>query len=403
MDSAGTGIPGAVVKLEQGNLAAITGSDGRFILEDVTAGIHGLINQSLRHTPTAKIHGGFLYVTVSDADIVDFTAFDLNGTVLSTAQRTLDPGVHPIVLPHAGAGVHLYKVKSGMVEIVLKNTPVGGSQRNALSIQSSSKFSGLSKQAKSTAPDSNCIMVKKDGYLNRRIKVTSSDTVGIEIRMIFQDAGTVMDIDSNIYHAIRIGNQVWTVENLRTTKYNDGSAISLYALLGNWGDSTSGKFCYFANTTNVDSIKKYGALYNWYAVQTKKLVPAGWHVPSNAEWLILIEYLIANGYNFDGKTTGNQTAKSLAAKSDWEISENPGSIGNDMDGNNSSGFSAFPCGNRTAWGGYTEMGNLGYWWSSTEYDSSYAYCYSLYSGLDYIVGSNDFDKHCGFSVRFVRD
>src|SRR4030043_168747 len=129
-------------------------------------------------------------------------------------------------------------------------------------------------------------------------------------------SGTVTDADGNVYQTVKIGNQVWTVENLRTTKYDDGSAIPLVTDSAAWAALTTPGFCYYNNTTNADNIKKFGALYNWHAVNTKKLAPKGWHVPTEAEWITLENYLIANGYNWDGTKTENKIAKSMAAKTD---------------------------------------------------------------------------------------
>ena len=129
---------------------------------------------------------------------------------------------------------------------------------------------------------------------------------------------TVKDADGNVYTTVKIGNQVWTVENLRTTKYNDGSAIPLVTDSAAWVNLTTPGYCYYNNTTNADSIKKYGALYNWYAVDTKKLAPAGWHVPTDAEWDTLQNYLIANGYNWDGTTDEQQDSKIPGGKDGLE-------------------------------------------------------------------------------------
>ncbi len=169
-----------------------------------------------------------------------------------------------------------------------------------------------------------------------------------------------------------------------------------------WLALTTPGYCYYNNTTNADSIKKYGALYNWYAVNTKKLTPTGWHVPTDAEWDTLKNYLIANGYNWDGTTTGNKIAKSLAAKTDWVTSTDSGAIGNDLTKNNSSGFSALPGGFRYYYGSFYNIGYLGYWWSATEYDASDAWDRLLSYGYDYLHRS-DYGKGCGLSVRLLRD
>jgi uncharacterized protein (TIGR02145 family) len=216
------------------------------------------------------------------------------------------------------------------------------------------------------------------------------------------NTGTVTDIDGNIYTTVKIGNQVWTVENLRTTKYNDGTPIPLVTDSAAWKALTTPGYCYYNNTTNADSIKKYGALYNWYVVNTKKLAPKGWHVPTDAEWTTLENYLIANGYNWDGTTTGNKIAKSMAAKTDWETDVSVGTIGNDLTKNNKSGFSALPGGCRVFDGPFILIGRYGHWWSATEFVASVAYfrylfCVNRYLGRDNII------KSSGFSVRLLRD
>ena len=180
-----------------------------------------------------------------------------------------------------------------------------------------------------TNPDNDVIAVTKNGYLNYRVISTNPDTSGIEIKMIVC-AGTVTDIEGNVYQTVKIGDQVWTVENLRTTKYNDGTPIKFDASDG-WNQGTEGKYSYYNNTTDADIIKRYGALYNWYAVNTWKLAPAGWHVPTEKEWDNLTWYLVRTGHNWDGTTTwdgdastygdDNSFASCLAAKTDWASSD----------------------------------------------------------------------------------
>ena len=211
-------------------------------------------------------------------------------------------------------------------------------------------------------------------------------------------------LDGNVYQTVKIGNQVWTVENLRVTKYNDGSIIPFDTSTATWNNATTPKYCFYNNTTNTDSIKKYGVLYNWYVVNPanpKKIAPTGWHVPTDAEWDTLQNYLIAKGYNWDGTTTGNKIAKSLAAKTDWQTHATTGKIGCDLTKNNRSGFSALPGGIRYN-GTFTFQGGHGDWWSATAADASGAWNRYLHSELDYL-GRSSFSKGSGFSVRLVRD
>lgn len=261
-------------------------------------------------------------------------------------------------------------------------------------------LNALTKHAKSNTVFEDVIAVTKAGYLNYRKIVTNSDTSGIEIKMIVCE-GTVTDADGNVYQTVKIGNQVWMTKNLTTTKYNDGSAIPLVTDSATWAFDTLGAYCFYNNTTNADSIKKYGALYNWYALDKKKPIPLGWHVPTDADWDTLKDYLIANGYNWDETTTGNKIAKSLAVQTDWTTELGPGAIGNDLISNNSSGFSALPSGSR-GFGIFKDIGSGGNWWSATEGIQFGAYDRSLYYGSDSLSRDN-VGKTCGFSVRLVRN
>ena len=222
-----------------------------------------------------------------------------------------------------------------------------------------------------------------------------------------ENSGTVTDVDGNVYQTVKIGNQEWTTENLRTTKYNDGSPISNITGKITWDScfyTLMGAYCYYNNTTNSDSIKKFGALYNWFAVNTGKLAPAGWHVPTDEEWDTLQSYLVANGYNWDGTTTENKIAKSMAAKTDWKSSSDVaiGAIGNDVTKNNKSGFSALPGGAREFDNDFNGRNSTGYWWSAVNGGATCTWSRSL--SFDYEELLRPFsEKYSGFSVRLIRD
>lgn len=221
---------------------------------------------------------------------------------------------------------------------------------------------------------------------------------------------TITDADGNVYNTVRIGAKWWTVENLRTTRYNDGSSIPVANSSSDWDSVFAPRYCYYENTTNLDTILKFGALYNWYAVNTGKLAPLGWHVPSKQELDSLVAHLIANGYNWDGSLTGNKLAKAIAAKTDWPASTVAGTIGATPSLNNRTGFSGLPSGCRIdsnvpmlgGNNGYLNKGDFGYWWGSTNINDSTACLY--YLGRDY----PDFNvyqsrKVNGYSVRLVKD
>jgi uncharacterized protein (TIGR02145 family) len=402
-DTGATPIAGAIVKLENAGWTATTGADGSFTLSASTGILPGH-GKLLPNGLSAGITGKMLKVTIAGQSVVEVTTFDLCGKSLSTVRKTLCAGSHSIALPHNGAGIFLYKVRAGNSEIVLEgNTDNGVSSGSAVSSQSPAS-NRLAKQALSTAAINDIITVTKTGYLNYRCVQYTSDTTGIQIKVI-ASAGTVTDTDGNVYQTVQIGTQVWTVENLMVTKYNDGSSITLDTSSATWAANMAGKYCFYKNTTNADSIKKYGALYNWYAVNTGKLAPASWHVPTDAEWDTLQNYLIAKGYNWDVTTTGNKTAKSLAAKTDWPSISTAGTIGCDLTMNNSSGFSALPGGYRSGSGFsiiFSNQSNSDNWWSVTESDASNAYNRYLSNNRSDLTRSNN-GKGYGFAVRLVRN
>ena len=219
-------------------------------------------------------------------------------------------------------------------------------------------------------------------------------------------SGTVTDIDGNSYAFLTHGNQVWTVENAEMVKYRDGTPIPQITEPDDWTALTTGAWCY----NNNDETK--GKLYNWYAVMgihdaepttpNKEFAPEGWHVPSDAEWTTLENYLIANGYNYDGTITENKIAKAMASITGWNSSTNEGAVGNNQSLNNDSGFNAFPEGGRDDGGSFYNEGFNAIFWSSTENSTNYAWNRYLLSSNSYLLRSLN-NKRYGFSVRFVRD
>jgi len=215
-----------------------------------------------------------------------------------------------------------------------------------------------------------------------------------------------IDQDGNTYDYLTYGDQVWTVENAEMVTYRDGTEIPEVSVDTDWENLTTGAWAYYPN--NPENPR----LYNWYAVMgihdtdpntpNKEFAPQGWHVPSDDEWTTLENHLIANGYNYDGTTTGNKIAKAMASKTGWVSSTDTGVIGNDQSLNNDSGFNAFPEGFRGNDGSFSSEGYGAVFWSSTEYGAVSAWYRLLGYNGSYLIRSND-GKRFGFSVRFVRD
>lgn len=211
---------------------------------------------------------------------------------------------------------------------------------------------------------------------------------------------TLTDIDGNVYVTVTLGTQTWMAENLKVSKYNDNTPIPNVTNNTEWAYLTTGAWCNYNNLAVNDTI--YGKLYNWYAVNTGKLAPTGWHVPTDAEWTILQEYLIAHGGNYDGSTTGNDISKSLAAKIIWPADNTQGTIGTLLSINNSSGFNALPGGYRD--GPFYNYINEGNWWTSTiggDYNQ-YAWHRNMKYYLRYLYRNLQYPE-VGMSVRCVKD
>ena len=197
--------------------------------------------------------------------------------------------------------------------------------------------------------------------------------------------GQVSDIDGNEYKTIQIGTQEWMAENLKTTKYNDGNSIPNVTGFTAWSDLTTGAYCWLNN--NASAYKAtYGALYNWFTVNTGKLCPAGWHVPSDAEWTTLTNYLGGTA------VAGGKLKETGIAH--WK-SPNTGAV-------NSSGFTALPGGilslfNDPDFSGWSGPGSAGVWWST----SASIYLVTFYE--DILRSNSIYYKQSGFSVRCLKD
>ncbi|MBS4057737.1 MAG: fibrobacter succinogenes major paralogous domain-containing protein [Bacteroidetes bacterium] len=197
--------------------------------------------------------------------------------------------------------------------------------------------------------------------------------------------GTVTDADGNVYHTITIGTQVWLAEDLKTTKFRDGSAIVNETDATAWSALSTAAYCDYDNSAANGAT--YGHLYNWYAVHdSRNICPSGWHVPTDADWATLTGFLGGESVA-GGKLKETGTAH-------W-LSPNTGAT-------DEVGFKALPAGERRATGQYIYLGEYACWWSSTEYDVQQAWI--RYIGNDDVDVTNQlYNKNYGYSVRCVKD
>lgn len=219
-------------------------------------------------------------------------------------------------------------------------------------------------------------------------------------------AQTITDADGNVYNTIAIGTQLWMKENLKTTKFRDGSSITNVTDPNAWLSLTTEAYCNYSNTPSNANI--WGRLYNWYAVSDiRELCPTGWHVASDYDWTILQNYLTTNNYNYDGTTTGgtgNKIAKALSSTNNWVASTVQGTPGNTdyPSVRNSTGFSVLPNGYRSIGGTYSSLGSYARFWTSTFFNTGSSYRYAI----DFDKPQLDrgfIDNHNGFAVRCICD
>jgi len=195
------------------------------------------------------------------------------------------------------------------------------------------------------------------------------------------------DVDGNVYNTVMIGNQAWMTTNLKTSRYYDKTNIPLVTDNTQWSARSSSAFCWYKNDVGMN-IDNYGALYNWFAVNTGKLCPIGWHVPSEYEWAILTD-CIGGEYTASGKLKE-------AGEDHW-FDPNYGA-------SNDYGFTALPGGYRTglAAGSFRARGFSGWWWASSEDQPTTARGRQMTFDSDYLARGSAL-KQNGYSVRCIKD
>jgi len=197
--------------------------------------------------------------------------------------------------------------------------------------------------------------------------------------------GTATDIEGNTFKTVSIGSQVWMAENLKVTHFRNGDPIPLISDDSQWYDLTSGACCNYDN--DLTKVEVYGRLYNWYAVNdSRKIAPKGWHVPSDAEWQALIDYL-----------GGDEVAggKLKETGTDYWTGPNTGAT-------NESGFSALPGGFRDAYGNFNSIGGSAWFWTTTA-SSDHAAWYWMLSYAQANAVHETYSKRSAYSVRCIQD
>ncbi|HPF01964.1 MAG TPA: FISUMP domain-containing protein [Bacteroidales bacterium] len=334
----------------------------------------------------------------------EISIHDLSGKEIYKSGYFLTAGEHTFLIENLAKGIHVVRIKSGNYSLSGRMICSGqGKGRVKLLYETSTSAGNKIAENKGTAGE--VIMQYNAGDI---LKFTGTSgeystvvtLVPVSDKTVSFNFIACKDGSGNTYPVVNIGSakgepvnygpgeekgvQIWMAENLKTSIFNDGTAISNVTGGAAWSTSTGPAWCWYNNTPG-----DYGMLYNWHAVETKKLCPAGFRVPTDEEWQALVQYLggaMAAGGKL--KETGN---------AHW-ADPNSGAT-------NSSGFSAFGGGWRNAAdGSFTELQSSGYYWTSTMVNITNA-CYRcmLSSGSAIYGYMSEVDQKFGFSVRCIKE
>jgi uncharacterized protein (TIGR02145 family) len=216
---------------------------------------------------------------------------------------------------------------------------------------------------------------------------------------------TIADYNNiNTYTTVSIGNQCWMAENLRTSKYSDGTDIpDETANTSGWGALTTGARTEYVAPGVTGYVSTYGYLYNWYAAtDSRKICPTGWHVPTDSDWNKLVKS-IDSAADTTANTTANSSTQSSSAGA---LMKKNDVLWRTNTGTNSSGFSALPGGVRDIDGSFILIRDYAFFWSASEYDSNYAWNRNLNNNNGDVTRSVNFsflNKSSGASVRCLKD
>jgi len=278
----------------------------------------------------------------------------------------------------------------------------------------------LGQEQQQSLPSVEQLSSKRTNYNLEEIKVrwkkaALENCAGVPCIYFTCGTSTVSDIDGNSYNTVSIGSQCWLKENLKVSKYNDGTLIG-DSTNSTWGTALIGARTGYDVTVvpTSDYVGTFGYLYNWYAVNdSRKLCPAGWHVPTDSDWNKLAKS-IDSGADTTTTTFPQPFAQSNTAGTKMKSTTTNTTAGSGLGwdpesppspGTNTSGFTGLPGGMRYFVGVFFFIRYDGNFWSATEYASNNAYASSrgLSSSNGDLYRVNSGDKLFGFSVRCLKD
>ena len=389
---------------------------------------HGASLQLSQNNPNPFNGTTDVLLTVEDAGAVTLEITDANGRIVETwSTASLPAGTHQFRISLSAAGTYVLTARQNGKMASIKMVNNGGGKDDGVEyvgIVRANDYSPRQSRGNTTNSFNLGDQMEYVGYATingeecESQHVTQAQEVSETFLLQFAEAQasldgqpcpgtpTVTDIDGNVYNTVQIGNQCWMRENVRTTHYADSTAIPA-------GDSISLTEPYrYAPNNNENNISIYGYLYNWSAVMhgasastanpsgVQGICPTGWHVPSDAEWTQLTNYVSSQSEYVCGSNNVS-IAKSLAATTGWQSSSNACSVGNVQSNNNATGFSVVPAGNYYSNNAYGAFGYYAHFWNTTEYGSNASIRFFGCYNTDVVINRDN--KYVGYSVRCLKD
>lgn len=398
-----------VENLSSGTSLKVSGNDILHLTTGLSTGVKTFEENSLSKI---KIYPNPM--TVSSKVIIHppvegdaiITVTDINGRKVAQFQCFLESTLQEFQLSGFAKGFYLISAKGKSYqysEKLLCNGTVSGVARIE---RINSKVATIEKKSKVTSKG---LQATKDMLYNdgERLKFTGMSgnystiktDIPTESKTVSFNFILCIDGESNYYPVTTIGTQVWMAENLKTTQYKDGNPVPLVSTDDQWKLLTTPAYCWYNNNETINKAL-YGALYNWYAVNTGKLCPTGWHVPTLSEWSTLIAY---SGGAAEAGNKLKEAGDTYWGSDPWGYNQST----------NESGFSARPGGCRTTsipidtnYVRFEDAFYWAYWWTSSAYSTTVAnYIVSGYKWGDFSPSSGrlNSNKKSGQSVRCIKD
>jgi uncharacterized protein (TIGR02145 family) len=338
---------------------------------------------------------------------VTIQIIDMSGKILNTTSKFLNEGRHSFGINGLQSGSYVARIITPGRQYNVKMVSAGEINSECVLYYSGQTDQGLKKSLKSGniiywQYDEGDVLLYKGNSSENETWVRDVPAQSKAIKFEFTRA---VDADGNRYPVVRIGKQKWMARNLKTTKYSSGEDIPYISDSLEWVMLRDQGVCWYRN---VESSKnKFGGIYTWYVTSWGNPCPVNWHVPSEADWDTLQNYLIKNGYNYDLTTNDNKIAKAMSYNNNqlsynWLVDLNTGVPGNIdyMGALNKSGFSALPAPTRGT-SGFSYIGYNVIWWTSDS-DGTFAFYRAIQHNWEDLQ-RNRTSKWAGLSIRCIRD